>query len=149
MRVREKILLQVFYLSASFHCYVAVQSLSEQLDYCAANIGSNRDVPDLSCAELEIVSSISQVQLLMRHGARIPWTAAQCWGSYNVSWTGCDVYVLETPMAVGEPLARMQFKKVYDGSDNEIHGTCQLGQLLHDGKNGGNVIVKCKYLISV
>ena len=102
-------------------------------EYCSDYIGENRNVPPLDTNELQVVSSLAQVQLLMRHGARIPWTSNRCWHAYNVSWTGCDVHVVEAPSVAEQGPPIMQFRKIYDGTANAIPGTCQVGQLLHAG----------------
>jgi hypothetical protein len=103
--------------------------------YCTdpESIGGSRDLPPLGAADAARVSSLAQVQVLMRHGARIPWSAGACWRAYAVPWTDCRVHVLEAPSVDPARPANMQFRKVYDGTANEIPGTCQIGQLLFQG----------------
>ncbi|CAM9546838.1 unnamed protein product, partial [Ectocarpus fasciculatus] len=102
--------------------------------YCTEEIGSTGVVPPLSDAELLLVSSLKQVQVLMRHGARIPWSAKRCWQDYNLSWTDCRVHVVEAPsVSSGQMPPMMQFRKVYDGVGNALGDKCQLGQLLYKG----------------
>ena len=109
-------------------------SPSELPEYCADDISSRGIVPPpLTEYELSMVSSLEQVQLLMRHGARVPWSASRCWKGYNVSWTNCKVHVVEAPSVYSSKPSIMQFRKVYDGSENQLAGTCQLGQLLFNG----------------
>lgn len=114
--------------------------------YCTEEIGSTGVVPPLSDAELLLVSSLKQVQVLMRHGARIPWSAKRCWQDYNLSWTDCRVHVVEAPsVSSGQMPPMMQFRKVYDGVGNALGDKCQLGQLLYKGNRswvGRKIVVK-------
>ena len=93
-----------------------------------------RDIPPLSAAEAQLVSNLKQVQVLMRHGARIPWSSQMCWSGYNISWSDCRVHVVEAPSVFSDQMPPLlQFRKVYDGIGNALGDRCQLGQLLYKG----------------
>lgn len=106
---------------------------SGDIDYCSLNIDSERRVQELTETEARMISSLQQVQVLMRHGARTPYTGYKCWRGYNISWSNCEVHVVEGPSIHDLKPLTWQFRKIYDGANNVLGGNCQLGQLLLAG----------------
>ena len=112
---------------------------SEIPSYCAHHITkANRGIPTLNSNESSLVSELAQVQVLMRHGARTPYTSLACWQGYDIQWTGCRVHTLEAPSIASEKdysfsPSPIQFRKMYDDGVNLLPGTCQVGQLLYEG----------------
>ncbi|OQS07903.1 hypothetical protein THRCLA_00102, partial [Thraustotheca clavata] len=99
--------------------------------YCAKDMTmfAMQPLSDPQFASLELV----QVQLLVRHGARTPYSWAKCWPSYNEEWN-CSLRdqvnpELHTPQGVP---SNMTFDKIYSGR-NVFKGTCLLGQLIDEG----------------
>lgn len=78
-------------------------------------------------------SQLIQAIVVIRHGARTPYTPLKCWNGYNTRWD-CN---LTTDMLV--PDKPVVFEKRYDGlmqdpdSQNGLGGTCLTGQLIEQG----------------
>lgn len=111
--------------------------------YCSedsVNISSShiptKSIPPLSAFELSQVGSLNQVQLILRHGSRTPYSAHACWENYDVEWNNCGVTTLmEASPSYTDPDRPYSwlYRKLYDGSDNYLGGNCHTGQLIHDG----------------
>jgi len=113
-------------------------------DYCSSPESMDRrTIPPL---DEEIPGmQILQVISVIRHGARTPWTAYDCWDGYKEDPTqsqwDCDFTSVMAPPKKKEVEmnGNFLFEKVYDGlrSDltltNELGGDCLLGQLVEPG----------------
>jgi len=138
-------LLLVLGVLASFYCIEAKLNaypgyLPKVLpSYCNEDPTKSTIVP-LTLEEAGRVTSLKQVQVMIRHGARTPWGAEPCWKNYDVSWNDCNVTELmlasPTPypynsQAVPEPWL---FRKIYDAFPSDLNGeNCFTGQLLGKG----------------
>ena len=103
--------------------------------YCNKNT-STREIPPLTAEELLQVSSLKQVQIVVRHGSRTPYEKYQCWANYTVQWNNCNVTELMLPSPSYSQQSRPSpwlFRKIYDGSENFLGGNCLTGQLLGEG----------------
>ncbi len=104
--------------------------------YCNHDPASVRTIPPLNSSQLALVSNLEQVQVLIRHGARTPYTNYQCWNGYNIVWNNCNVteLMLASP-SLTDPNrpAPWLFRKLYDGSPNYFNGNCYTGQLVSEG----------------
>jgi hypothetical protein len=103
--------------------------------YCTYDINT-RDIPPLSASQAAQVSNLIQVQNVIRHGARTIANPPFCWMNYDVTWNDCNV----TDMMLGSNSYTSQnvpanwiFRKLYDGSPNELGGNCATGQLISEG----------------
>lgn len=108
---------------------------SFEVEYCHHNFDT-RNIPELEASEKAQVKSLEQVQVVVRHGARTPWKAYQCWEGYSVTWTDCNVteLMLESPSYTSQSRpATWLFRKIYNGSPNYLKGNCYTGQLLLEG----------------
>jgi 2-phosphoxylose phosphatase len=119
-------------------------------DYCSHDMQTRR-IPDLAKVEHEKVEELKQVQVVIRHGARTPYSSHPCWKGYDIKWSECSVseYMFSAPTGLTADAEGWFFRKVYDGSPNELGGNCQTGQLLAEGyeqevKNGN--ILKDAYI---
>jgi hypothetical protein len=108
---------------------------SSKPHYCGDDLSSSRRIPPLLPQERSVVDSLEQVQVVMRHGARVPVAspAGNCWVGYNISWAHCKVEESISPVLADSPPSQWQFRKVYDGSETVLGGDCELGQLTHGG----------------
>jgi hypothetical protein len=119
-------------------------------EYCMDPIENEdaRDIPPLSASERSKIASLKQVQTIIRHGARTPYTLEQCWNNYNIPWNNCNV----TDLMIANPSYNSQknpqgswlFRKIFDGSANLLGGNCLTGQLIYTGyiqqeRNGYNL----------
>ena len=95
-----------------------------------------RQIPALSVSERDLVDQLMQVQVMIRHGARTPYDALQCWKDYAVRWDDCNVTQLVLPSDKDSgtvPDAPWLFRKLYDASPDKLHGDCYTGQLIQEG----------------
>jgi len=103
--------------------------------YCTNDINT-RDIPPLTESQAAQVSSLIQVQNVIRHGARTLANAPFCWMNYDISWNDCNVTDMmltsESYSSQNIP-ANWMFRKLYDGSPNDLGGNCQTGQLISQG----------------
>ncbi|CAM9752924.1 unnamed protein product, partial [Hapterophycus canaliculatus] len=76
-----------------------------------------------------------QVHVIIRHGARGPYTQPRCWEGYDMQWDCNVTEVRDLSADDGGVAATGLFRKVYDAypSENALRGTCMLGQLLDEG----------------
>ncbi|ETW05799.1 hypothetical protein, variant [Aphanomyces invadans] len=101
--------------------------------YCAKDMAATKIQPlDAAVARsLQLV----QVQVVVRHGARTPWSDRICWDGYDEEWN-CNIHELERPEIVALNktwAASREFEKVYTRGDNVFRGTCNLGQMIDEG----------------
>ena len=117
---------------------------SSRPHYCGDDLSSSRRIPPLLPQERSLVHSLEQVQVVMRHGARVPVASPEenCWVGYNISWAQCKVEQSVSPGLSGSPPSQWQFRKVYDGSETVLGGDCELGQLTHGGYKQAEYIGK-------
>ena len=119
--------------------YVLLLALAQGLKdptYCSHDMSSRAIVP-LTEAERTLVGELKQVQVVIRHGARTPYSAHPCWKNYNIDWNDCNVsdFMFSAPSGQSADEEGWFFRKVYDASPNELGGRCQTGQLLAEGYN--------------
>ncbi|KAH9193916.1 hypothetical protein AeNC1_004094 [Aphanomyces euteiches] len=79
---------------------------------------------------------LQQVQIVMRHGARVLASHSFCWAGYNVTWT-CNARMHVSPsLEVGGALSshHVYDNKYLDG-ETVLKGNCHIGQLLDEGYN--------------
>jgi len=121
--------------------------------YCSnEDLTNSRKIPNLSSTDSERVSSLKQVQMMIRHGARTPYAKLSCWKDYNFTWSDCGVTELMIPSPSyldTTPPAKWLFRKLYDGSENNLGGNCLTGQLLADGYHqevAMGQVAKSKYI---
>ncbi|CAK4703543.1 hypothetical protein LEN26_010443 [Aphanomyces euteiches] len=98
--------------------------------YCAKDMNANRVQP-LKATNVQLI----QVQVVVRHGARTPWSGSQCWDGYNEEWN-CNIHEIQRPELKSdkEPLiVSREFEKIYTKGDNILAGTCNLGQMIDEG----------------
>lgn len=110
--------------------------------YCTKDL-SKRQIPPLSTDQLSLVTELSQVQVIVRHGARTPYAKLNCWQNYDVTWNDCNVteLMLESPSYTSpDRPASWLFRKLYDGSANDLGGNCKTGQLISEGYNQENTV---------
>eukprot|EP01038_Epipyxis_sp_PR26KG_P010653 gene10653-14307_t len=103
--------------------------------YCSKDMSQRQIIP-LSTSQQSLVNELKQVQVIVRHGARTPYALFSCWANYTVTWTNCNVTELMIPSpSYNLPTrpAKWLFRKIYDGSPNELGGNCYTGQLLLEG----------------
>jgi 2-phosphoxylose phosphatase len=110
-------------------------------DYCSKDM-SERAIPPLD-PESSTGMRLKQVQVLIRHGARTPYTAHVCWKGYNIQWNNCNVSeIMEaSPSRFTSPVSEdghgdgpyWRFRKVYDAYPNQLGGNCLTGQLISEG----------------
>ena len=127
-----------------------VTALAALLASSAAAAGPAGDLPSYCSADIEArprpvppdprLYELEQVQVLIRHGERVPCGTSFCWPNQNAVPWQCDVNV-DMKLAVegaGEPGAppfasppHRVYKKLYDYEEaaNELPGNCLLGQL--------------------
>jgi len=97
----------------------------------------SRSIPPL---KTNYSTHILQVNAIIRHGSRTPWTEGlHCWSGYDEgdsSRWDCSLNALMAPPATEEG-AKFLFEKRYDAlkppQGNVFGGTCQKGQLLQEG----------------
>ncbi|CAN0291846.1 unnamed protein product [Discosporangium mesarthrocarpum] len=104
--------------------------------YCATDMALLA-IPPLSESVTASFGGNVTVQLIIRHGARTPYKALNCWDGYSTKWD-CNVTEAWAPqIGVGTPPGNMPglFQKLYDAfpADNALGGTCMMGQLIQDG----------------
>jgi hypothetical protein len=95
-----------------------------------------RKIPPLSANDQLKVESLEQVQVIVRHGSRTPYMKYQCWKDYSVPWKNCNVteIMVPSPSSSSRSLpSQWLFRKVYDGSPDELGGNCFTGQLISEG----------------
>jgi hypothetical protein len=108
---------------------------TEYPQYCFQNTSTN-EIPSLTTAQMAKVSRLKQVQVMIRHGARTPYGNNSCWTNYDVQWNNCNVTELMLPSNSYISQGRSSpwlFRKLYDGSPNELGGNCLTGQLIGQG----------------
>lgn len=119
--------------------------------YCSTN-SSVRSIPPLTAAEIAQVDTLKQVQVIIRHGSRTLDAVETCWKDYNVTWNDCNCTTLQIPSNsytssnVAHPWL---FRKLYDGSPNDLGGNCETGQLLgygYDQQLDNGLILRAAYL---
>ena len=116
--------------------------------YCSHDHSiESRRIPELSASQQANVANIEQVQVMLRHGARTPYTNYSCWLDYDVIWNNCNVTELYLASPSYNSLKRPAewlFRKLYDGSPNYLGGNCLTGQLLYEGykmeETNGNIL---------
>lgn len=102
---------------------------------------ATRTIPPLSSATTTLYPSLEllNVNTVIRHGARTPYTNYDCWSDYlatpeNSVYNCDDPTMLMTPTSSNE---NVLFRKVYDALSppltNLLGGTCHVGQLLPEG----------------
>ncbi|RHY48103.1 hypothetical protein DYB38_010200 [Aphanomyces astaci] len=100
--------------------------------YCAKDMSANKIQPlePSTARTLQLV----QVQVVVRHGARTPWSGKKCWDGYDEEWN-CSIRELQRPEIVGNKTwaASREFEKIYTRGDNTFRGTCNLGQMIDEG----------------
>ncbi|KAF0684966.1 Aste57867_23089 [Aphanomyces stellatus] len=111
----------------------AVSHAAKYPAYCAKDMDANKVQPLKDPKNLELI----QVQLVVRHGARTPWSANRCWDGYNEEWN-CSIRQLQRPELKVETANKTlvnsrEFEKVYVRGDNVFPGTCNLGQMIDEG----------------
>lgn len=103
--------------------------------YCSKDIAA-RSIPVLTATEQSEVTQIQQLQIMMRHGARTPYSLYSCWNDYTVTWNNCNVTTLMLASPSYTSLQRPSpwlFRKLFDGSANYLGGNCLTGQLILEG----------------
>ncbi|KDO20693.1 hypothetical protein SPRG_13905 [Saprolegnia parasitica CBS 223.65] len=110
--------------------------------YCGKDMAFSKVQPvtDPRMASL----TLQHVQLLVRHGARTPYSWQKCWNGYNEAWN-CQLRDRMAPVlhTADDVPSNMTFDKIYTDGQNVFKGTCLLGQLLDEGytqqqQNGAN-----------
>jgi 2-phosphoxylose phosphatase len=109
--------------------------------YCSKDM-SERAIPPLDLETSEGMK-LKQVQVLIRHGARTPYTDHVCWKGYNIQWNNCNVseimeaspssFTSATSAGTAEASTYWRFRKLYDAYPNELGGNCLTGQLISEG----------------
>jgi acid phosphatase len=85
---------------------------------------------------LSQVKKLKQVQVLIRHGARTIENIEKCWINYNITWNNCNSTTLQIPSnsyTSSNIPKKWLFRKLYDGSPNDLGGNCETGQLIGTG----------------
>ena len=115
-------------------------------DYCSESMASNA-VPALAGGDASLAAfTLQQVQVVIRHGARLPYKKQYCWQDFDQQPWACDLFELRTDVLKEDvrpsmPVKRL-FRDVYDYSDvaypsnspgNFYNGTCHVGQLTKKG----------------
>jgi len=110
--------------------------------YCSDDVAS-RAIEPLSSEDQTRVSSLKQVQVIHRHGARTVASVDNCFGDYHVEMD-CSQFneVIGSSISSGDDHGTT--KIVYDLGGNAYSGTCNTGQLLKVGaeqeiQNGKNL----------
>eukprot|EP00752_Nemacystus_decipiens_P007485 g6687.t1 len=118
-------------------------TLSAFPKYCAKDMEANAIPPlndsvtlsfgdNVSLADVELL----QVHVMIRHGARGPYTKPRCWEGYDIRWD-CNITEVVSPTLSADDgvTAAGLFRKRYDAypEDNALGGTCMAGQLLDEG----------------
>lgn len=118
-------------------------------DYCSKDIATRNMIPPLSDDQRALVSELKQVHVMIRHGARTPYTDYSCWKDYSklVSWNNCNItelMVASDSYTSTDISSLWLFRKIYDGSPNALGGNCLTGQLIQDGfdqqKENGRIL---------
>ena len=107
--------------------------------YCNSDYSSYSIAP-MTTDEINQVSRIKQLQVMIRHGSRTPYAAGlACWEGYDVQWSNCNVTELMLPSdalynysSQSRP-EKWLFRLIYDAWPNELGGNCMTGQLMHEG----------------
>ena len=131
------------FIAASLCCWeatVASDFIPDPLPaYCNADYESFTITP-MSESEMQQVSSLKQVLVMIRHGSRTPYAAGiPCWENYDVQWSNCNVtdLVLPSPALYNyssqDRPEQWLFRLIYDAFPNELGGNCMTGQLVHEG----------------
>ena len=134
-------------IQRSWHLYVSILSLLPWLClplsfaplYCShGDLRSDRAIPKLTHEESAKVSHLKQLVVLIRHGARTPYSKLTCWKGYDTVWNDCGVSEMVVPSdsytdPMHLPLSKWLFRKVFDGSPTWLGGNCQTGQLIEEG----------------
>lgn len=119
--------------------------------YCTDDIAT-RDIPALTTDEQNLVSSLIQVQPVIRHGARTPYSYHTCWDGYDISWNDCNVtgLMLASDSYTSQTKSTDSlFRVLYDASPNSLGGNCQTGQLIGQGysqESGLGLVLKQAYI---
>ncbi|EQC31670.1 hypothetical protein SDRG_10835 [Saprolegnia diclina VS20] len=111
--------------------------------YCAKDMAmaAIQPVADPQAASMTLV----HVQMMVRHGARTPFSDGKCWDGYNESWT-CNIRDQVTPVLHAQSSGAsptLVFDKTYVAGSNAYPGNCLLGQMVDEGyfqqqRNGAN-----------
>ena len=104
----------------------------EYPEYCSKDI-SARNIPQLTKSEEDLINKLVQVQVIIRHGSRTPFTKYSCWNGYDVQWNCNLTEVMYVSPSRQKASSKWLFRKIYDGSPNSLGGNCETGQLLEDG----------------
>ena len=106
--------------------------------YCAVTSSTflnTRQIPPLSNTDAAKVSTLKQVQVITRHGARTTSAIEKCWENYNVPWNNCNVTELSGPSNsyTSNKVSPSIFRKLFNGSPNILGGNCETAQLISEG----------------
>eukprot|EP00457_Paulinella_chromatophora_P005149 gb/GEZN01005163.1/.p1 GENE.gb/GEZN01005163.1/~~gb/GEZN01005163.1/.p1 ORF type:complete len:573 (+),score=55.64 gb/GEZN01005163.1/:120-1721(+) len=97
---------------------------------------ASRSLPPLSDRTLQLSPHIVQVQVLIRHGARTPYSQHNCWTGYDEVWDCNTTMLMAQHDGTGDGQTDWLFRKVYDAlqppATNILRGTCHVGQLLEE-----------------
>jgi len=111
-------------------------------NYCSDNVAS-RAIEPLAIADETRVSSLKQVQVIHRHGARSVASVGNCFGNYKVEMNCSELHeVIGSNIIQGDDHGTIKIN--YDMGENVYKGTCNTGQLLEKGaeqevQNGKNL----------
>jgi len=102
--------------------------------YCANDM-SKRSIPPIE--NLPEKYKLLQVQVLIRHGSRIPSAPFYCWDGYDHNFN-CEVTELVAPSSPSSLDWKLNppsvvFRKRFDAFVNEYGETCYMGQLTDQG----------------
>jgi len=99
--------------------------------YCHKDLNQNA-IPELTRSTRQKVE-ILQVQVIIRHGARAPYSEGLCWEGYNATWD-CDAMNMMLPILGNtHPLPLISFVEKFDAGENLLGGSCPLAGLLDEG----------------
>lgn len=125
----------VTYLLFAFLCDCSAWLPESAPPYCSNDMNMHK-IPLLTTQEEGLIGRLKQVQVMIRHGARTPYSKFSCWKEYDLDWINCNVTDLLSVSDVTAPITSSSswwFRKVYDGSENLLGGNCLTGQLIGEG----------------
>ncbi|EQC31673.1 hypothetical protein SDRG_10838 [Saprolegnia diclina VS20] len=100
--------------------------------YCAKDMSefAIQPVADPQASSMKLV----HVQIMVRHGARTPYSGAKCWTDYKEVWN-CNLRDQVAPIlhASRSVPSSLTFDKIYVDGANVFRGNCLLGQLIDEG----------------
>lgn len=97
-------------------------------EYCSKSM-IERSVLPLTRDELQLVSELRQIQVVIRHGSRTPISSNACWRGYNADWHNCR----ETQSLDALHIQEMKELPLLIDVKYDINGNCEPGKLLPEG----------------